>query len=112
MWRRIITRGKKVGHALYALAATLRYVWWYRQLTIVAVTGTDGKSSTVLLTAHLLRAAGYQVAHYSSISCHDGTVEIGNHAKMTMPGKGQLHQFLAQAAKRGVTHAVVQVTTE
>jgi UDP-N-acetylmuramoyl-L-alanyl-D-glutamate--2,6-diaminopimelate ligase len=31
---------------------------------------------------------------------------------MTMPGKGQLHRFLARAYKQGATHAVVEVTSE
>jgi UDP-N-acetylmuramoyl-L-alanyl-D-glutamate--2,6-diaminopimelate ligase len=112
MRRKIIAVYKQMGHIGYAVFATLRYARWYRRLTIVGVTGTDGKSSTVLLAAQYLRTLGVTTAHYSSISIHDGEHEITNAFKMTMPGKGRLHQFLATAAKNGATHAVIEVTSE
>ncbi len=109
---RLINLGSWLWHFLYALGATVRLRWWYRHLTIVAVTGTDGKSSTVLMTAEYLRSTGLAVAHYSSISIHDSVTEEVNRLKMTMPGRGKLHQFLAGAYQQGATHAVVEVTSE
>lgn len=109
---RLVDFCRWMWHFLYALTATLRYVWWYRHLTIIAVTGTDGKSSTVLLAAEYLRSAGFRVAHYSSISIHNGETVQVNRYKMTMPGRGALHRFLAEASKQGATHAVVEVTSE
>jgi len=81
-------------------------------MSVIGVTGTDGKSSTVLLAAEMLRAHGLRVAHYSSISTHDGIVEVPNERKMTMPGRMALHRFLKQARNNGVTHAVIEVTSE
>jgi len=112
MWGLIKQKLKNWGHWSFAMYGRLRYGWWYRKLTIVAVTGTDGRSSTVLLSAHLLRSLGFTVAHYSSISYHDGLMELPNNTKMTTPGKARLHRFLAQAYYNGATHAVVEITSE
>ncbi len=99
-------------HALYSWWGTWFYGWQYKNIYIIGVTGTDGKSSTVVFTAQLLRKAGIKTAHYSSISINDGENEVNNVYKMTTPGRAGLHRFLANSAKNSVTHAVVEITSE
>lgn len=107
-WIRIIDR----LHILYSWCGTLFYRQLYKRVSIIGVTGTDGKSSTVVLTARLLRKAGIRTAHYSSINIHDGVSEVMNIYKMTTPGRAGLHKFLARSARNNVTHAVIEVTSE
>ena len=109
---RSISRITDCLHVFYAYWAILRYRFNYKKLCIVGVTGTDGKSSTVVLTARLLRKSGIKTAHYSSISIHNSEKETVNENKMTTPGRGHLHKFLADSVQRGATHAIVEITSE
>ena len=99
-------------HALYSWWGTWFYRWRYKNIYIIGVTGTDGKSSTVVLTARLLRKTGIKTAHYSSISINDGEHEMVNVYKMTTPGRAGLHKFLANSVENNATHAVVEITSE
>jgi UDP-N-acetylmuramoylalanine--D-glutamate ligase len=45
----------------------LEFAWRELQAPVVAVTGTNGKSTTTALTAHLLNAAGYDAAAAGNI---------------------------------------------
>ncbi len=103
---------KDLSHAAFPLAARFRFGIIGKRIQIIGITGTDGKSSSVVLSAAMLRAAGNKVAHYSSVSYHDGEKEYPNDSKMTTPGKMQLHRFLDTAQKRGCTHAVVEITSQ
>jgi UDP-N-acetylmuramoyl-L-alanyl-D-glutamate--2,6-diaminopimelate ligase len=58
-----------------------------RKMRIIGITGTDGKSSTVIFAAKLLRAAGYKVGYFSSVSYSEGDEDKVNGFKMTMPGR-------------------------
>lgn len=81
-------------------------------MTVIAVTGTKGKSSVVEIIAELLRGEGLQVASASTIQFTiNGEVER-NLFKMTMPGRFFLQKFLRRAVDAGCTHAVVEMTSE
>lgn len=99
-------------HLFYPLGAYLRYGLLGKKMTVIGITGTDGKSSSVAFTAHMLRTAGYQTAHYSSVSIHDGLAERKNESKISTPGRMGLHRFLADARRKGATHAVVEITSQ
>lgn len=99
-------------HGIFPIIGMLRYGIIGKRMTVIGITGTDGKSSSVILTAAMLRALGYTVAHYSSISFHDGKSEYPNDKKMTTPGHMQLHTFLRRAELNGCTHAVLEITSQ
>lgn len=83
-----------------------------RQLTVIAVTGTKGKSSVTEMIAHLLRAHGIRTASLSTIQFSIGDATERNTYKMTMPGRFFIQKFLRQAVTDGCTHAVVEMTSE
>ncbi len=109
---RPIQQGKNILHGLFPVIGAVRYGIVGKQMEVIGITGTDGKSSTVILTAAMLRAAGHKVAHFSSVSFHDGHTETLNEMKMTTPGHMQLQKFLHTAASNGCTHAVVEITSQ
>lgn len=103
---------KNVLHGIFPVFGVFRYGIVGDTIKVIGITGTDGKSSSVLLTAAMLRVAGHKVAHFSSISFHDGVTEQINQSKMTTPGHMELQKFLAQAIKNGCTFAVLEITSQ
>lgn len=99
-------------HLSLAWLAAILYRYPSRRLTVVGVTGTNGKTTTVELIAAILKAAGYKTASVSSIRFRIGEEEWNNDLKMTMPGRFYIQRFLRKALRAGCTHAILEVTSE
>lgn len=99
-------------HRFLSWLAAVLYRYPSHHLTVIGVTGTNGKSTTVELLAEIIDEAGYQVASISSIRFRVGDREKWNDKKMTMPGRFFIQKFLRRAVRAGVTHAVLEVTSE
>lgn len=99
-------------HQFLSWMAAVVYRFPSRYLTIIGVTGTNGKSTTVELLAEIIEEAGYRVASASSIRFRIADHERANDTKMTMLGRFFLQKFLRLAVRDGVTHVVLEVTSE
>ncbi len=99
-------------HRFLAWLAAVWYLFPSQKLMVIGVTGTNGKSTTVELLAEIIEEAGYRVASASSIRFRIADHEKPNDTKMTMPGRFFLQKFLRLAVRHGVTHAVLEVTSE
>jgi UDP-N-acetylmuramoyl-L-alanyl-D-glutamate--2,6-diaminopimelate ligase len=77
--------------------------------TIVAVTGTNGKSSTVHFVRHIWAALGLDAASVGTL----GIVSPGlsREAGLTTPDPVQLHADLATLAREGVTHLAIEASS-
>ena len=88
---------------------------WYgfpsRQLTLVGITGTDGKTTTTNLLYAFLRAAGHEVGMLSTVSAQIGARTSTTGLHTTTPPAGQVQHYLAEMVTAGATHAVVEVTS-
>ena len=56
---------KNILHGIYPIFGALHYGIVGKKIKVIGITGTDGKSSSVLLTAAMLRSEGHKVAHFS-----------------------------------------------
>ena len=83
-----------------------------KELCVIAVTGTKGKSTVTELITTILEADGKKVASLSTIQFKIGKDVERNLFKMTLPGRFFLQHFLRRAADAGCTHAVVEMTSE
>ncbi len=55
-----------IWHKGKAFTAALRYGFPARKLTVIGITGTDGKTTTVGMIAHILHATGHSVGAAST----------------------------------------------
>ncbi|OGP63690.1 MAG: UDP-N-acetylmuramoyl-L-alanyl-D-glutamate--2,6-diaminopimelate ligase [Deltaproteobacteria bacterium RBG_13_49_15] len=78
-------------------------------LTVVGITGTNGKTTTAFLIENMIKEAGHEVGLIGTILCRfgDQTLKTG----MTTPESLDLQRILARMAKCGVTHVVMEVSS-
>lgn len=99
-------------HFLMGYLAALYYRFPSRQLLVIGVTGTTGKTSTVYFLARLLSASGYKAGYTSTAQFNDGQREWLNDKKMTMPGRFFLQKNLRRMIKNGCRAVVVETTSQ
>lgn len=99
-------------HLLLAWAGAIYYRHPSREITVIAVTGTKGKTTVTELIAHLLRSAGKDVAISNTIHFQIKDDETRNLRKMSMPGRFFLQSFFRQSVDAGCEYAVVEMTSE
>jgi|CXWL01.1.fsa_nt_gi UDP-N-acetylmuramoyl-L-alanyl-D-glutamate--2,6-diaminopimelate ligase len=91
----------------FALAASAFYP--RRPATIVSVTGTNGKSSTVDFLRQLWTHAGKSAASIGTLGAigPKGVIDLGH----TTPDPAAIHRVLARLAEDGVTHAAMEASS-
>jgi UDP-N-acetylmuramoyl-L-alanyl-D-glutamate--2,6-diaminopimelate ligase len=107
----MFSRIKNLYHYLLALVGAFIYRNPSRELVVIGITGTKGKTTSVELLRAVLQAAGKKTAMLSSASIAFGdTLEprSGN----TMPGRFFIQKFLRQAVKAGCQYAIFEVTSQ
>ncbi len=92
------------------LAATL-YSFPGRALTVIGITGTDGKTTTVGMTAHILRHAGLKTGMLSTALVSIGEGDQTNAMQKTSPSPFLVQKFLRACVRNGCTHAVVECSS-
>ncbi len=99
-----------VKDARLALAEVAAAFFGYpaRQLRLIAVTGTAGKSTTVEWLCHVLSSLGEEVEALSSL--RRPGIEVGAPG-LTTPGALTLQRSLAEAARAGSRTVIVEVTS-
>lgn len=91
----------------FALAASVFYP--ARPETIVAVTGTNGKSSTVDFLRQIWMHAGKRAASLGTLGAiaPSGVIDLGH----TTPDPAAIHAILSALANDGVTHLAMEASS-
>lgn len=79
-----------------------------RKLSIVGITGTKGKTTTVWLINHLLRCSGKKTAMISSVE--NRILDESEPSTLTTPDSDYIQPFLAEAVSKNVGHVVMEVS--
>ncbi|MBM4415825.1 MAG: UDP-N-acetylmuramyl-tripeptide synthetase, partial [Chloroflexi bacterium] len=81
------------------------------RLTVVGVTGTDGKSTTAFLALAALEACGLRAGLLSTIESRVAGRPLPNPTRLTTQEAPFVHARLADFVDAGCTHAVVEATS-
>lgn len=82
-----------------------------RNMTMIGVTGTDGKTTTANLTFQILLKAGIRAGIISTVNAliGDEVVDTGFH--VTTPEAPDVQRYLSRMFSAGLTHVVLETTS-
>jgi UDP-N-acetylmuramoyl-L-alanyl-D-glutamate--2,6-diaminopimelate ligase len=103
----------RVGEARPALAhlAAAFHDFPARDLTVIGVTGTDGKTTTSNYIYRILQAAGKRVGMISTVNAVIGDRVLDTGFHVTTPEAPDVQRYLAQMVAAGLTHVVLEATS-
>ncbi len=99
-------------HYLLSLVGAVRYGFPSREITVIGITGTKGKSTVTELINAIFEADGKRTAVSGTIRFKIGERTEPNLYKMTMPGRFFMQKFLRDAVSAGCNVAIVEITSE
>jgi UDP-N-acetylmuramoyl-L-alanyl-D-glutamate--2,6-diaminopimelate ligase len=96
--------------ALSWIAASF-YDWPGRKLTVIGVTGTDGKTTTTNLIYQILLSAGIKAGMISTVNAVIGDEVLDTGFHVTTPDAHDVQRYLAQMVAARLTHVVLETTS-
>jgi len=105
---------QKIKNLFFHLPKSFFYNFYYKfpskKLTLIGITGTDGKTTTSILLYETLKKAGINAGVITTIGAKfaDKEIDIGLH--MTSPDPSIIQKILKQMVDNGITHVVCEVT--
>lgn len=93
----------KVSAAFYDFPA--------RKMTVIGVTGTDGKTTTSNLLFHILQAAGLKTGMISTVNAVIGSQIMDTGFHVTTPEAPAIQAYLAQMVQEGLDFVILEVTS-
>jgi UDP-N-acetylmuramoyl-L-alanyl-D-glutamate--2,6-diaminopimelate ligase len=82
-----------------------------KDLTVIGVTGTDGKTTTTSIIYHVLKKEGIKASMISSVHAVIGGIPYDTGFHVTTPGSYYVQKYLREAVDHGDTHMVLEVTS-
>ena len=99
----------RVDQALAGRLAAKLFEHPDRSLKLIGITGTNGKTTTSMMLAHLLGRSGRRCGLVGTIVNDDGVNRTP--ARLTTPGAIELSRLLAAMVRNGCAAAVVEVSS-
>jgi len=100
----------KSTQAAYARACQALYRFPARQMNMVGISGTSGKTMTAFLTAAILGAANQSVGLLSSLGCYDG-VDATSCTITTLPPK-RTSSWLSRMLQNDCSCSVMEISSQ
>lgn len=82
-----------------------------RQLVVIGVTGTDGKTTTSTIVHSILLAAGLRAGLLTTVSAVIGDEALATGLHVTTPPAHEVQMYLAKMVEAGLTHVVLEATS-
>ncbi|MDN5332854.1 MAG: UDP-N-acetylmuramoyl-L-alanyl-D-glutamate--2,6-diaminopimelate ligase [Sphaerochaeta sp.] len=101
----------KHPHTAFALMCSAFYDYPQRQLVIVGVSGTDGKSTTSDYLYQILQRQGIKAGLLTTVNMDDGSGKQESPFRQSTPEADQLQEFLYRCTQNGATHVILECTS-
>jgi UDP-N-acetylmuramoyl-L-alanyl-D-glutamate--2,6-diaminopimelate ligase len=82
-----------------------------RKLTMIGITGTDGKTTTCNLLYQILLTAGIKVGMISTVNAVIGTEIFDTGFHVTTPDTLDVQHYLVKMVEAGLTHVILETTS-
>ena len=102
---------KNYYHLFQAILANLIYGFPSKNIKVIGVTGTNGKTTTVQMITKILEETGKKVAMASTINFKLGEKEWVNATKFTTLSSFQVQKFTAEAVKAKCEYLVLETSS-
>ena len=101
------------GRAAAPIVAAAAFEWPVRQLRLIAVTGTNGKTTTVHMLRHLLDTGAHRAASIGTVGVLVGSegAPHGADTGLTTPGPVELQRLLRSLVDAGVRTVAMEVSS-
>ncbi len=104
-----IIRADSTRSALAEISAA-RFSWPGREMTVIGITGTKGKTTTAHMVRAILEEAGKKTGIIGTIGIRYDDVFI--HTKNTTPESYDIQKYFREMADRGCTHVVMEASSQ
>jgi UDP-N-acetylmuramoyl-L-alanyl-D-glutamate--2,6-diaminopimelate ligase len=98
-------------HKVRAMIAALYYGYPAKNLKVIGITGTNGKTTLSHFVVSILEEAGFKVAMATTIDFKIGDKVMMNETKMTTLSPFFIQKFLRDAVSAGCQYAIVETTS-
>ncbi len=95
----IINYVRPTYHGMMARMANVYYGQPSKDLVVIGITGTAGKSTTAIMSAHVLNSAGKKCGLVTTVNFFDGITDHINKHGLSMPSGPVLHRALKDDAQ-------------
>ena len=96
------------AHGALAHLSEVFYEFPANELTLIGVTGSDGKTSTVNMLYQIFKTAGVELGMVSTVNAVIGDQELDTGLHVTTPEVFEVQQYLRQMVDAGLTHAYLK----
>lgn len=107
MWQKV----KNIYHFVQAFLASVYFGFPSKKLTVIGVTGTDGKTTTVNMIYHILKSAGKKVSMVSSLGATIGDKSQDTGYHVSTPSPFQVQKLLKSAVDAGSEYFILEATS-
>lgn len=115
--KQLIYRGKRLYHFVKTglfngSIAEFKYGFPAKKLHVLAVTGTDGKTTSATMLYHVLKTAQKKVALVSTVAAYIGEERLDTGFHVTTPTPAQLQKLMRKLVNEGYEFLVLETTSQ
>ena len=107
----VFRKVEPLGHLAEAILANIQYGFPARDMKIIGVTGTNGKTTTSFMIQKMLSQAGIKTGLMTTVAYGIDNAITPQIAHMTTASAGLLQKRLAEFKKQGVQWVVLETTS-
>jgi len=116
IWKMFLYKVKRPFHfiktgLLRGFVGQIKYKFPAKNLKIITITGTDGKTTSSSMLYHILKRAGKKTALISTVAAYIGAEKISTGLHVTSPDPLALHKLIRKMANANVEYLVLEVTS-